>query len=202
MRQVTFVSSSNQPEKTTPAGTRSQPRTRLESYHARAGWISMVNTLRRRVQPFVSVAPSVVTLAVCCTLSAVASQRPRRHRPEGAAYGQPLRGPDGPGARHHVGVPHLGDQPHPLLQLPRRGHDGERRAVRPEDAAARGRGNSYVNRRPRWRACHHSSMLSHTTSRKIKKPDCEVLVRHQGGGATSSFIFYLRLLLIVGFVQT
>lgn len=143
----------------------------------------MVNTLRRRVQPFVSVAPSVVTLAVCCTLSTVASQRPRR-RQEVPTYGRPLRGPDGPGARHHVGVPHLRDQPHPLLQLPRRGHDGERRAVRPEDAAAaataRGGGNSYINRQPRWRACHHSSM-SHTTSRKTKKTRLRSLSAPPGG---------------------
>lgn len=63
----------------------------------------------------------------------MASEHPRAHE-EGSADRQPLRRPDRPGARHQVGLPHVGHQPHPVLQLPSRGHDGERGAV---NAAAR-----------------------------------------------------------------
>lgn len=71
----------------------------------------------------------VVILAICCTFSTVASEHPCTHE-EGSAHRQPLRSLDGPGARHQVSFPHVGDQPHPLLQLPSWGHAGEWGAVR------------------------------------------------------------------------
>lgn len=64
----------------------------------------------------------------------MASEHPCPHE-EGSAHRQPLRSSDGPGAWRQVSVPHIWDQPHPLLQLPRRGHAGERRAVRAEDGS-------------------------------------------------------------------
>lgn len=70
----------------------------------------------------------VVILAVCCTFSTVASEHPCAHE-EGSAHRQPLCSSDRPGAWHQVSFPHIGDQPHPLLQLPSWGHAGERRAV-------------------------------------------------------------------------
>lgn len=54
----------------------------------------------------------------------VASERSCTHE-EGAAHRQPLRSSDRPGARHQVSFPHIGNQPHPLLQLSSGGHAGE-----------------------------------------------------------------------------
>lgn len=73
----------------------------------------------------------VVTLAVCCTFSAVASERPRAYE-EGSARRQPLRSSDRPGPWHQVRFPHVGHQPHPFLQLASRSRAGERGAVTQE----------------------------------------------------------------------
>lgn len=71
----------------------------------------------------------VVILAVCCTFSTVASEHPCAHE-EGSAHWQPLCSSDRPGTWHQVFFPHVGHQPHPLLQLPSWSHAGERGAVR------------------------------------------------------------------------
>lgn len=136
MQQDMCLCLSIQQKKTMQAGTQFQQKMRLELYPAPADLISMVNILYscatisfiKTCNLFVSV-PLLVILAVCCTFSTVASEHPCPHE-EGSAHRQPLRSSDRPGTWRYVSVPHIGDQPHPLLQLPSWGHAGERRVMR------------------------------------------------------------------------
>lgn len=129
------VSLSSRQQKTMQAGTQCQQKTRLESFHAPADLIYMVNilyswvaiTFIKKSTAFLGTSLCVVMLAT--TFSTVASEHPRTYE-ENSTNRKSIRGSDRPGARHQVSVPHVGHQPHPVRQLPTGGHTGERRTVR------------------------------------------------------------------------
>lgn len=135
MPQGMCVSLSSPQQKMMQAGTQCQQKTRLESYHAPADLIYMVNILYSWVAiNFIKKTTTFLGASLCVvipatTFSAVASEHPCT-REENPTNGKSLRGSDGPGPRHQVSVSYIGHQPHPVRQLPPWGHTGERRTVR------------------------------------------------------------------------
>lgn len=126
------VSLSSQQQKMMLAGIQCQQKMRLELYPAPAGLISMVNIVYSCVSiSFVQKRVSFQDGALCsnsnCLLhlgSTMASGHPCTNE-ENSTYRQPLCSSDRPGARHQGSLPHVRDQPHPVLQLPSWGHAGE-----------------------------------------------------------------------------